>query len=67
MDGGNPAMPVQQGQTLIQTLMAAAKREEELIYALVSAVHCGDESAILKAARNIADNRAQPVPPEPNQ
>lgn len=44
-------------QTLIGTLIAAAKREEEIIDALIAAVKAGNKTAILKAAHQIAENR----------
>jgi hypothetical protein len=42
---------------IIETLIAAARRQETLIDLLAQAVECGDETAILLAARNLAANR----------
>ncbi len=47
----------------IKTLIEAARRQENLIEALVAAVDSGNESAILLSARNLAGNRRKDTPP----
>lgn len=47
---------------LIGTLIAAAKRQDELIEALMRAVEAGDQQGINEAARAIAAHRGAPEP-----
>lgn len=53
-------MPNENAHTsLVQVLVAAAKREDELLESLVAAVSAGDNEAILDAARAVSANRQQ--------
>ncbi len=44
-------------QSLVGTLIQAAEREEVIIEKLVAAVESNDHKAMIKAAREIAENR----------
>jgi hypothetical protein len=58
--GRNGCAPAQGG--VIATLIEAARRQETLIDALTAAVESGNESAILRAARDLAANRRKDAP-----